>query len=329
MFKPLHLLVLVGLGLGAWYFFSNYRIRGLEKIALEPAKGDPSAPGSPGARAASSLPPSQRTIRIVSVNFGPLDQAKLARQQVAGTLVQVIRRFDVVALQDVQARDQGPLVQLVEQVNAQGRHYDFAVPPRVGRDPVRQYNAFVFDGDRVEIDRATIVSVDERSGQFRHAPLAAAFRARGPAESEAFTFALVNVSTPSDRVEEELPLLAGFYRAIRDRPIGGSGRREDDVILLGTLGTDDAHLGPLQQLPNATCAISGAPTTTRANRLVDNILFDRRATVEFTHRCGVLDLRREFNLTPQEELQASDHLPVWAEFSVFEGGEAGQVPGAR
>jgi hypothetical protein len=324
MFKPLHLLVLVGLGLGAWYFFSNYRVRGLEKIALESATGDPSAPGSPGARAASSLPPSQRTIRIVSVNFGPLDQAKLARQQVAGTLVQVIRRFDVVALQDVQARDQGPLVQLVEQVNAQGRHYDFAVPPRVGRDPVRQYNAFVFDGDRVEIDRATIVSVDERSGQFRHAPLAAAFRARGPAESEAFTFALVNVSTPSDRVEEELGSLLQLFRAVRrDRP------DEDDVILLGTLGADDAHLGPLQEVPNATCAISGVPTTTRANRLVDNILFDRRATVEFAHRSGVLDLRREFNLTPQEELQVSDHLPVWAEFSVFEGGEAGQVPGGR
>jgi hypothetical protein len=316
-------------GLGAWYFFSNYRIRGLEKIALEPAKGDPSSPGAAAARAASSLPPSQRTIRIASVNFGPLDPAKLARQQVAGTLVQVIRKFDVVALQDVQARDQGPLVQLVELVNTQGRHYDFAVPPQVGRDLVRQYNAFVFDSDRVEIDRAAIVAVDERSGQFRHPPLAAAFRARGPAENEAFTFTLVNVSTPSDRAGEELPALAALYRTIRGRPAGQSGRCEDDVILLGTLGADDAHLGPLKELPNATCAISGVPTTTRANRLVDNILFDRRATVEFTHRWGVLDLRREFNLTPQEELQISDHLPVWAEFSVFEGGEAGQVPAAR
>lgn len=324
MFKPFRLLVLVGLGLGAWYFFSNYRIRGWEKITVEPAKGDPAA-GSSGSRgSSSSLPPSQRVLRIATVNFGPLDQAKLAKQQVAGALVQVIRRFDVVALQDVQARDQGPLVQLVELANANARHYDFAVPPRVGRDPVRQYNAFVFDGDRVELDRATIVSIDERSGQFRHPPLAAAFRARGPAPSEAFTFTLINVNTPSDRVDEELGSLLQLFRTVRrDRP------DEDDVILLGTLGTDDAHLGPLQQVPNATCAISGMPTTTRGNRQVDNILFDRRATIEFTHRSGVLDLRREFNLTPQEELQLSDHLPVWAEFSVFEGGEAGQPTGAR
>jgi deoxyribonuclease-1-like protein len=158
--------------------------------------------------------------------------------------------------------------------------------------------------------------VDQRSGQFRHPPLAAAFRARGPAPNEAFTFTLINVNTPSDRVDEELERLVQVFRTIRD-----DGRHEDDIVILGTLGTDDAHLGPLQQLPGATCAISAIPTTTRGNRQVDNILFDRRATVEFNHRCGVLDLRKEFNLTPQEEVEVSDHCPVWAEFSVYEGGE--------
>ena len=320
MGKPFRWLVLIGLGLGAWYFFSNYRIRGLDQIGLEPRTGGSAAPG--GRVSSASLPPSQRVIRIAAVNFGPLDQARLGKQQVANCLVQVIRRFEVVALQDIEARDQGPLVQLVEQVNATGRHYDFAVPRPVGRDPVRQYNAFVFDGDRVEIDRATIVSVDERLGQFRHPPLAAAFRARGPAADEAFTFTLVNVHTPSDRVEGESAALARLFQTLRS-----DGRHEDDVILLGTLGVDDAHLGPLQGLPNVTCAVSGVPTTTRGNRSVDNILFDRRATVEFTYRSGVLDLRREFDLTAQEDVQITDHLPVWAEFNVFEGGEAGQVAG--
>jgi hypothetical protein len=185
---------------------------------------------------------------------------------------------------------------------------------------VRQFSAFVFDAERVEIDRATVLSVDQRSGQFRRPPLAAAFRARGPAPNEAFTFTLINVNTPTDRVDEELQHLVQVFRTVRD-----DGRHEDDILLLGTLGTDDTRLGPLQQLPGATCAISALPTTTRGNRQVDNILFDRRATIEFTHRSGVLDLRKEFNLTPQEEVEVSDHLPVWAEFSVFEGGEAGHV----
>lgn len=34
---------------------------------------------------------------------------------------------------------------------------------------------------------------------------------------------------------------------------------------------------------------------------------------------------REFNLSLDQALQVSDHLPVWAEFSVYEGGRAGSV----
>ncbi len=325
MFKPFRLLVLIGLGVGAWYFFSNYRIQGWEKISLEPRKGGSAGAGPARAAGASALPSSsQKTVRIAAANFAPLDNAKLSKQQVLGSLVQIVRRFDVVALQDVQARDQSLLVRLVEQVNAQGRHYDFAVPPHVGREVVQQYAAYLFDGDTVQIDRSTVTSVENRSGRFRYPPLVASFRARGPAEGEAFTFTLISVQTPSDRVDVELELLAKVFRAVRD-----DGRNEDDIILLGTLGVDDAQLGPLRQLPNLTCAVSGTPTTTRGSRQVDNILFDRRATVEFTYRSGVLDLMRELNLTLLEAVDVSDHLPVWAEFSAFEGGEAGHVAGGR
>jgi hypothetical protein len=54
-------------------------------------------------------------------------------------------------------------------------------------------------------------------------------------------------------------------------------------------------------------------------------LFDRRATAEFTGRSGVDDLIREFDLSMREAVETSDHLPVWAEFSVYEGGQAGHV----
>ena len=34
-------------------------------------------------------------------------------------------------------------------------------------------------------------------------------------------------------------------------------------------------------------------------------------------------MMREFELTMPEALEVSEHLPVWAEFSVYEGGQAG------
>jgi deoxyribonuclease-1-like protein len=323
MFKLLRTALLVGIGFGIWYFFTHFRVSGLENLKVQPRAGGSTAEASTSLAPSIPAPqPGKKTIRIAAANFGPLDQAKLAKQPVVGRLVQILRQFDLVALQDIQARDRNLLVQLLEQTNAGGRHYDFAVAPEVGREPsIRQYNAFVFDEETIEIDRRTVAWVDNRAGQFTHPPLVGAFRARGPAPREAFTFTLINVQTSSERTAMELALLAGVFRAVRD-----DGRNEDDVILLGTLGTDEEHLGSLALLPNACAAISAVPTTTHGIRAVDNILFDRRATSEYVHRSGVLDLVRQFNLSTREAAEITEHLPVWAEFSVYEGGQAGQVP---
>ena len=37
------------------------------------------------------------------------------------------------------------------------------------------------------------------------------------------------------------------------------------------------------------------------------------------------DMIREFNLTMDEALEVSDHMPIWAEFTVREGGQPGRV----
>ena len=315
---------------GGWYFITHYQVGGIESLTVHPRTTAPGSVSSSGNVSGVAQPPQEalpvpqgrKTIQIATINLGPFDQKKLDKPHVVDRLVQVIGRFDVVAIQDVRARDQGILVEFLQRVNAEGRHYDFAVAPRVGRDEVDQYSAFLFDRSTVEIDRSTVYLVEDEAGRFGREPLAASFMARGPSPNEAFTFTLINVHTEPSRAAEELDLLDDAFRAVRD-----DGRGEDDVLLLGDLGADDRHLGQLGQLPNVTWAISDVPSTTRGTRLVDNLLFERRATVEFTGRSGVLDLIREFDLSMRQAVEISDHLPVWAEFSVYEGGQAGNVAG--
>jgi deoxyribonuclease-1-like protein len=110
-----------------------------------------------------------------------------------------------------------------------------------------------------------------------------------------------------------------------------NGSGEDDVILLGDLNVDEYHLGNLGRLPYISPAVSGVPTNTRRNKTYDNVVFDRRTTVEYTGRWGVLDLMTTFHLSEQQALEVSDHCPVWAEFSAYEGWNGGPVaagPGA-
>ncbi len=156
---------------------------------------------------------------------------------------------------------------------------------------------------------------------FHRPPLVASFRVRGPPPEQAFTFTLIDIHTePAEAKAEVKSRWRKSYRAVRN-----DGRGEDDVILLGDLNADEKKFGMLQQIPNMTWIISGVPTNTRRTETYDNMLFDRAATIEFTGRAGVFDLVREFNLTEQQALEVSDHFPIWAEFSAYEGGQ----PGAR
>ena len=102
------------------------------------------------------------------------------------------------------------------------------------------------------------------------------------------------------------------YRAVRD-----DGRGEDDVILLGDFDADDQQLTALTEALHVTPALRRTPTNTLGDRQSDNILYSR-AAAEFTGRAGVLDLIRQYNLTVEEALVISDHMPIWAEFIAAE-----------
>jgi hypothetical protein len=327
MAKVILLVLLVAALLGAGYFYLNFEWEThYENGKLAYLKIAPRAPGTAPRlpwQSAGSPParPSRPTIRIASFNLDRLDEHKLSNRRVSDVLLRAIPQFEIIALQGLQGQSFGVLLRLVEQINAiTGRQYGYAALPPAQRDGPPQYSAFVFDLAAVEIDRSTLQAVPDPAGRFRWPPLVALFRVRGPGEAEAFTFELINVRINPDRPAAELDLLADVYRAVRDGP-----RNEDDVILLGDLGADENHLGRLGQIAGLTAAITSAPTTVRGTRRVDNILFDRRATVEFTGRAEVLDLMRECDLTIEAAQEVSAHLPVWAEFSSYEGGQSGHT----
>jgi hypothetical protein len=322
--KQLLIALVAAVGVGGVYFSLNYEIQSQQENGKPCWKivprGSPAVLGG-GSSAEPPAGPLRPTIRIATYQLGRLDDIKLANRRVNDVLMRLLPRFDLIAIQGVRGKNQGVLVRLIEQLNAtSGRSYDFATCPTQQRDAVEHYSAFLFDRTRIEVDRTTVHFVDDRQGRLRIKPLVGLFRVRGPDPAQAFTFNLVNVETDPDHATTELDVLAEVFRAVRD-----DGRGEDDVILLGDLESDDQHLGQLGKLLGVTALVSGIPTTARGANLLDNILLDRRATCEFTGRVEVVDMMREFELTLPGVQEVSDHLPVWAEFSVYEGGQPGHV----
>lgn len=301
----------------AWFVFQSFEIQGLEQIKLQPRDG--ATASEPTGTVVPSAQPGG-TIRVASFNVQVFGEAKLAKPQVMSRLVDVARKFDVLAIQEVRAASQDVLPRFVEQINAAGRRYDYAVGPRLGRTSSKEQYAYVFDAARIEIDRGSIYTVSDPDDLLHREPLVAGFRVRGPPPERAFTFTLINIHTDPDETDAELDVLDDVFRAVRD-----DGRDEDDAILLGDLNVDDAHLGELGQMPGVYWVVAGTPTNTRGTKQYDNILLEPRATGEFTGRAGTFDLQREFNLSLEQALEISDHLPIWAEFSTTEGSVPGRI----
>lgn len=300
-----------------WFFLQMLAPGGLQLGNLQlPGNSGPYTTGY-----GSSLPPVNggQAIRIGSFNIQDFGEKKVSNPDVMNLLARIVRQFDVLAIQEVSARNYDVVRQLVDLANRDGSHFDYVLGPRVGRGNQKEQYAFIFDRASIEVDSSQTFTVDDPYDNVAREPLVGWFRVRGPHPNEAFTFALVNIHTDPDDVANEIDSLAAVWRAVRS-----NDWQEDDVLVVGDLNANDRHLGRLGAIPGMMAAISNLPTNTRGNAQYDNIIFQQPATQEFTGRSGVLDFVREFELSLSDALLISDHLPVWAEFSVFEGGQRGR-----
>ncbi len=251
-------------------------------------------------------------IRIASYNIQVFGVSKLGKPEVMAILADVVRRFDVVAIQEIRSADQTVLPQFIQMVNSTGRQYSYVLGPRLGRTSSKEQYAFVYDTEKIELFPDSVHTVDDPQDLLHREPLVARFRVRGPPAEQAFTFTLANIHTDPDETDTELDALAEVFRRVKD------SRVDDDLILLGDLNVDEQHLGLLGQVEGIRYVIAGQTTNTRRDKSYDNIVFSAPDTTEFTGGYGVLDLMAEYGLSEEAALKVSDHFPVWAEFRARE-----------
>jgi endonuclease/exonuclease/phosphatase family metal-dependent hydrolase len=297
----------------------SYVERAGKQAAPAPAQGNVTAAIGPAAEQRGG-----DSIRIASFNIQVFGESKAGKRDVMDVLAKVARRFDVVAIQEVRAKSPDIIPNFVALINSDGSSYNYVIGPRLGRTTSKEQYAFVFDAQRIEVDRRSMYTVDDREDLLHREPFVARFRVRGAPSDRAFTFSLVNIHTDPDETAAELDALGDVFRSVQSN---GSG--EDDVILLGDLNVDYRKLGKLGRVPGIAWVISGEPTNMAGNKSYDNIVFDRAATSEFAGKGGVIDIAADYGLSKEQALEVSDHRPVWAEFSAYEGGARSIAAGER
>ena len=245
--------------------------------------------------------------------FGP---SKLAAEEARQNIVRVAHQFDILALQQIRCFERDVVPRLVDAINEGDRKFEFVLGTTTGPRGQPEQLAFLFDTETVQVDRTQVYSVADPSNQMTYDPLVAWFRAVGPRRENAWTFSAVNVHINLQRASAEVALLPDIFSAVRL-----DGRGEDDVVMLGLFQADDRYMIPSIMGDGVVASILSTSTDIFGRHQTCNVLLHTERTSEYLGRGGTIDFLRRYNLSATEAETVSSHLPVYADFTAFEGGK--------
>ena len=287
----------------------------------------------------TQLVANQRTGGVIRLAVFKLNEKApyLKSNEPVRLVAEICRQYDLVALQNISRNDTTWIKRVTDLMNQLGsvgtqhqlaagnaRRSDYvAISDRSRRDGLTQ-TVMIFNRQTVQLDHSKWYVVDDPDGMFKHDPMVAWFRCQGAPAQEAFTFTLACLEIDSDRPDKELQQIGTLMRAIRT-----DGRGEDDVILAGDFQADDRGLDAIRHQAGLSWVLSNHFTNVQRDRQYDNIVFSEAPTTEFTGRGGVIDFMQQYRLRAEDAAAVAEHLPIWAEFSIYENGREGQqeIPG--
>ncbi len=268
-------------------------------------------------------PSSGPQLLVGSFNIEVFGRSKMGNSSVSKILVDIARKFDLLAIQELRSMEQGIMDEFLKLVNADGSQFRYIVGPRQGYTTSKEQYVFLYDSLKLEVLSMPFLIPDD-TNKFHRPPLVAYFRSRELPPEQAFSFVALNVHTDPDEIKYELPRLQDMIQLVRSQ-----FPREDDIILMGDLNAGPNYFMDYRWFPQQFAAIKDEWTTnTREKMNYDNIVFDANSTLEFSGRSGVLNFRRAYAIESLEDaISVSDHFPVWAQFSCQERSTTGLASG--
>jgi len=257
----------------------------------------------------SPVPSWAGEITIATFNIQIFGQTKANKPDVMAMLASIVRRYDLVAVQEIKD-SQGKVPGLfLDAVNADGSAYAMDISPRTGLQdddrPSQEQYGYYYDTATIERLGDGALFDDGVGDLFQREPYAARFKSK----SGSFTFVLINIHT---RPESAIPEI----RALFDVMLWAQARwpDEDDFIALGDF---NASCNYATDLVLDNMAIHGAdfrwivPHDADTNLSARQCAYDRivmtlDTSLDFASEWGV---DRAFT-----DKRVSDHWPVWGQF---------------
>jgi endonuclease/exonuclease/phosphatase family metal-dependent hydrolase len=253
---------------------------------------------------------SDETLRIGAFNIQVFGVSKADKPEVMDVLADIVRTYDIMAIQEIRDSSQTALPELVELVNSDGSNYEYVVSERLGRTSSKEQYAYVYNTDTILITSETLTYPEpEGTDPFHRQPYIASFKAN----NGDYDAVLIVIHTDPDEATEEInaldDALAYAQNVYPD---------EQDFIILGDFNADGSYFNEdsTSDLENYYWAIDNTQDTTTKST---EYTYDRMILTDTSDMYGQASVFRydlEYGLTEEETVAVSDHYPVYAEFNV-------------
>ena len=260
---------------------------------------------------ASKPKTNQDTIAIAAFNIQVFGNTKIGKPEVVAELAEIVRKYDIVAVQEIKNIEQTVPYAFLEAINQSG-NYALVLGQRGGLQPddanSKEQYAFYYNLDTIELMTDYGLFPDGDSDLFQREPLVSRFKVLG----SDFTFVLITVHTSPSVAVAEIKSLHEVFQWAQT-----VAETEDDFIALGDFNQGCSYAKPSDFIgsPIATQYIYLVPdsadtnVSTNTQCAYDRIVITPNTGAEFTGIWGIDTV---------SDKSVSDHFPVWAEFSASE-----------
>lgn len=254
-------------------------------------------------------PSASEVLKVGAFNIQVFGKTKASKPEVMAVLADIIRTYDLVAIQEIRDSSGTALPSLMSRVNSDGSSYSYVVSERLGRTSSKEQYAYIYNSNTVQLT-GTAHTYPEPSGTdpFHRQPYITSFQVI----NGNYDAVIIVIHTDPDEATEEINGLADVVAYARQAYPG-----EQDFIILGDFNADGSYYNE-----NSVSSISGNEyawvidnsqdtTVASSSNTYDRIVLTD--TSDYVNP-GVFRFDTEYGLSSSETSAVSDHYPVMSSF---------------
>lgn len=257
-------------------------------------------------------------IKIAAFNTKTFGSKKIKNSKVLEQFVRLIRRYDIIFLQEIRNKNLVAVQRLLESLNRRSEEYEYRISKPLGRSSYKeQYAYFYKKGFFEKVNASETIVYPDKFDDFEREPFLIYFKLR----KSKIDFFLVGVHVKPSDVVREVRKIEEVY------DFGESYFDDPDAIILGDLNADCSYMND-EELDNAFFNQSylfnslikrDEDTTIRSST---HCAYDRIITTKTLwsfvkeKKAKVFNIRKEWGLSEEKALQISDHFPVQVELKL-------------